>query len=138
MLLPVFALSGTGTSKCGTGTKRVFLGFAWLVSVPVRVVQVPLSLFFFLKQQCQYIEIFRMPSISDPTGCSFLSLLHTSSNLTCVHGTKKKNVLHSLDTFTLTLGSTILLVITIPKVQTELVIQGSRWVQRVTQDDFEM
>ena len=47
MLLPVFALSGISTSKCGTGIKRVLLGFAWLVPVPVRVVPVPLSFFFF-------------------------------------------------------------------------------------------
>ena len=42
--------TGTNTSKCGTGTKRVLLGFAWLVPVPVRVVPVPVGYchFFFL------------------------------------------------------------------------------------------
>ena len=40
-------------------------------------------------------------------------------------------VLHSLDTFTLTFESVVLLVIKIPRVQIELEIQGSRGVQRV-------
>ena len=40
-------------------------------------------------------------------------------------------VLHSLGTFTLTLESSVLLVIKIPRVRKELVIQGSRRVQRV-------
>ena len=39
--------------------------------------------------------------------------------------------LHSLDTFTLTLESVVVLVIKIPRVRTELAIQGSRGVQRV-------
>ena len=45
-------------------------------------------------------------------------------------------VLHSLDTFTLTLESSVLLVIKIPRVRIELAIQGSRGVQRVTQYDL--
>ena len=40
-------------------------------------------------------------------------------------------VLHSLITFTLTLESSVLLVIKIPRVRTELAIQGARRVQRV-------
>ena len=64
---------------------------------------------------------------------SFIS--HILPNLIRVHGTKI--VLHSLDTFTPTMESTVLLVIMVPRVRTELKIQGSRWVQRVIQNDFE-
>ena len=45
-------------------------------------------------------------------------------------------VLPSLDTFTLTMGSTVFLVIMVPRVRTELATQGSRWVQGVSQNDF--
>ena len=45
-------------------------------------------------------------------------------------------VLPSFDTFTLTMGSTVFLVIMVPRVRTELVTQGSRWVQGVSQNDF--
>ena len=41
------------------------------------------------------------------------------------------SVLHSLDTFTLTLESSVLHVIKNPKVRIELATQGSRRVQRV-------
>ena len=47
-------------------------------------------------------------------------------------------LLHSLDTFTLTLESSLLHVIKNPKVRTELATQGSRRVQRVTQYDLEV
>ena len=59
---------------------------------------------------------------------------HTLPNLIFVHETTI--VLHSLDTFTLTMGSIVLLVIMVPKVRTELTTQGSRWVQGVSQNDF--
>ena len=45
-------------------------------------------------------------------------------------------VLPSFDTFTLTMGSTIFLMIMVPKVRTEFETQGSRWVQGVSQNDF--
>ena len=45
-------------------------------------------------------------------------------------------VLPSLDTFKLTMGSTVILVIMVPRVQTELATQGSRWLQGVSQNDF--
>ena len=45
-------------------------------------------------------------------------------------------VLPSFDTFTLTMGSTVFLMIMVPKVRTELETQGSRWVQGVSQNDF--
>ena len=45
-------------------------------------------------------------------------------------------VLPSLDTFTLTIGSTVFLVIMVPRIRTELATQGSRWVQGVSQNDF--
>ena len=45
-------------------------------------------------------------------------------------------VLPSLDTFTLTMGSTVFLVIMVPRVRTELATQGSRWVQGVSQNHF--
>ena len=64
------------------------------------------------------------------TGRSLLSLLHTPSNLTCVRGT--------VYTFTLTLGSTVLLVITIPKVRAELVIKAQDGCKGLTQYDLEV
>ena len=45
-------------------------------------------------------------------------------------------VLPFLDTFTLTIGSTVFLVIMVPRIQTKLATQGSRWVQGVSQNDF--
>ena len=45
-------------------------------------------------------------------------------------------VLPSFDTFTLTMGSTVFLVIMVPRVRTELATQGSRWVQEESQNDF--
>ena len=59
---------------------------------------------------------------------------HTLPNLICVH--ELTIVLHFLDTFTLTMGSTVLLVIMVPRVRTKLATQGSRWVQGVSQNDF--
>ena len=44
---------------------------------------------------------------------------------------KLKFVLHSLDTYTLTMGSNVLLVNMVPRVRTKLAIQGSKWVQKV-------
>ena len=45
-------------------------------------------------------------------------------------------VLPSLDTFTLTMGSTVFLVIMVPRIRTELATQGSRWGKGVSQNDF--
>ena len=45
-------------------------------------------------------------------------------------------VLPSFHTFRLTMGSTVFLVIMVPRVRTELETQGSRWVQGVSQNDF--
>ena len=45
-------------------------------------------------------------------------------------------VLPSLNTITLTIGSTVFLVIMVPRVRTELATQGLRWVQGVSQNDF--
>ena len=45
-------------------------------------------------------------------------------------------VLPSFDTFTLTMGSTVFLVIRVPRVQTELATQGSKWVQGEDQNTF--
>ena len=45
-------------------------------------------------------------------------------------------LLPSFDTFTLTMGSTVFLVIMVPRVRTELATQGLRWVQGVSQNDF--
>ena len=50
--------------------------------------------------------------------------------------TELTTVLPSLDTFTLTMGSTVFLVIMVPRIRTELANQGSRWVQGVSQNDF--
>ena len=52
-----------------------------------------------------YIELSRMLYILGCTGRSLLSLLHTPSNPDLC---SRNCVLHSLDTFTLTLGSTVL------------------------------
>ena len=38
-----FMHGGTGTSKCGIGTKSVLPGLPWLVPVPISVVPVPLG-----------------------------------------------------------------------------------------------
>ena len=45
-------------------------------------------------------------------------------------------VLPSFDTFTLTMGSTVFLVIMVPRGRTELATQGSKWVQGINQNDF--
>ena len=45
-------------------------------------------------------------------------------------------VLLSFDTFTLTMGPTIFLMIRVPRVRTELTTKGSKWVQGVSQNDF--
>ena len=59
---------------------------------------------------------------------------HTLPNL--IMFTVLTNVLPTLNTFTLTMGSTVFLVIMVPRVRTELANQGSRWVQGVSQNDF--
>ena len=45
-------------------------------------------------------------------------------------------VIPSFDTFTLTMGPIVFLVIMVPRVRTELATQGSTWVQGVSQNDF--
>ena len=45
-------------------------------------------------------------------------------------------VLPFSNTFTLTMGSIVFLVIMVPRGRTELTTQGSNWVQGVNQNDF--
>ena len=76
---------------------------------------------------------FCMLFIPDSIECSFLSIL-IFYPIDCVQ--ELTIVLPSLDTITLTMGSTVFLVIMVPRIQTELVTQGSKWVQGVSQNDF--
>ena len=50
--------------------------------------------------------------------------------------TKLTVVLPPLNTFTLTMGSTVFLVIIVPKIRSELATKGSKWLQGVSQNDF--
>ena len=80
----LFTHGGTGTSKCGTGTKSVLPFFSGLVPVPVSVVPVPLFYCHFFQPWCQYqfTKFSIILYILDFTVCSLLSLLHTLSKLT--------------------------------------------------------
>ena len=60
--------------------------------------------------------------------CSYSAQLTVFTELTVVFP--------SFDTFTLTMGSTVFLVVLVPRGRTELATQGLTWVQGVNQNDF--
>ena len=120
-----FCTSGTGTGESGTGTtvpQIFFCLFVFLYFCKFGTV-VPIH---------KYI-LFECPPSRIPLNAHF-SPCSYSAQIDCVHGATI--VLPSLDTFTLTMGSTVFLVIMVPRVRTELATQGSRWVQGVRQNDF--
>ena len=123
LLLPLFSLTGTGTNKCGTGTKSALHYFSSLVPVPILVVPVPLYKNFQNSLHFGFHCMLASCTASNPlqTDLCFLNC-----------------VLHSHNTFTLTLESSLLHVIKSPKVRTYLATQGSTRVQRVTQYDLEV
>ena len=121
--LPRFFIMGTGTSKCGTGTKLFMPLIPVLVPVPIIVVPVPL---------CRNFQ----NSLHFGFHCMLASC--TTSNPLQTDLCLLNCVLHSLGTFTLTLESSLLHVIKSPKVRIELETQGSTRVQRMTQYDLEV
>ena len=119
-----FTHDDIGTSKCGTGTESVLSGLPWVVPVPLcycHCVSVGTStnmcgtgttIFFF----CFFfvaVPIYRNFQNSVHLGFHWMLTSFPASYPFQPDLCSRNCVLHSLDTFTLTLESAVLLVITI-------------------------
>ena len=110
LLLPLSSLMGTGTSECGTCTNLLLPCFSALVPVPILVVSVPLYKNFQNSLHFRFHCMLASCTASNPLQTD-LCLLNC--------------VLHSLDTFMLTLEPSLLHVIKSPKVRTKLETHSS-------------
>ena len=118
-----------------------------MVPVPVRVVLVPLSHFIYIYIYIYILYFYKLGTVvpiykyilfeclpsrislhAHFSSCSYSAQLSVFTKLTIV--------LPSFNTFTLTMGPTVFLVIMVPRVRTKLATPGSRWVQVVDQNDF--